>query len=113
MSGKEADAIARALVGQKIVDLNRQHTDIVGALGQTVGKYTGIGWTGTAHTSDMVLTLATGPGREHFAGIMHHVDVFRVLTRLMGIDFTNPSMTRDEARKHAAGDAVADLVHWV
>ena len=110
----ESEAIAGVMVGGKLDDLNRQHRSIVGALGQALGNHTGIGWTGTTHTSDLALTLAVGPGREHFATLVHHTDVFGILTALMGIDHVNPSMTEEAAKRYAVGrQASAIEPHWV
>ena len=39
-----------------------------------------------------------------------HVDVFRHLTQQLGVRHTNPSMTPEEARKHAR--VAVDEVHW-
>jgi alkaline phosphatase len=110
----EAEAIARVMAGGRLDDLNHQHRSIVGALGQTLGNHTGIGWTGTTHTSDLALTLALGPGRGHFATLMHHTDVYGILTSLMGIDHVNPSMTDEAAKRYAAQLRSPALeMHWV
>jgi len=110
----EAEAIARVMAGGRLDDLNRQHRSIVGALGQTIGNHTGIGWTGTTHTSDLALTLALGPGRRHFATLMHHTDVYGILTSLMGIDHANPSMTHEAAKRYATRrQSPAIETHWV
>lgn len=110
----EAEAIASVVAGGKLDDLNRQHRSIVGALGQALGNHTGIGWTGVAHTSDLALTLAIGPGRRHFATLMHHTDVYGILTSLMGIDHVNPSMTNEAAKRYAVRlRSPAIEMHWV
>ncbi|MDY7109767.1 MAG: alkaline phosphatase, partial [Planctomycetota bacterium] len=98
----EAEAIAHVIGGEPFEDLNRQHRSIVGALGQTIGNHTGIGWTGTTHTSDLALTLAFGPGSGRLDMLMHHTDVYGILTSLMGIDHVNPSMTEEAAKRYAA-----------
>jgi alkaline phosphatase len=110
---REAKAIASVLSGEALDELHCHHRGIVGALGQSVHNHTGIGWTGTAHTNEFALTLAFGPGSEHFDGLMHHTEVFRIFTRLMGIDFENPSMTKREASRFT--DAIPATVepHWV
>jgi alkaline phosphatase len=110
---EEAEAIARVIAGEPFRDLNSQHRSIVGALGQTMGNHTGIGWTGTAHTSDLALTLALGPGRERFNTVMHHTDVFGILTSLMGIDHVNPSMTEEAAKRYAARVSLPALEAYV
>lgn len=62
----------------------------VAQLGQLLGNHLGIGWTGTAHTADLVPILALGPGSERFGGYIQNVDVFRHYTELAGIRFQNP-----------------------
>ncbi len=82
-------------------------------LGQVLGEYTGIGWTGTTHTADLAPVMAVGPGQHHFDGLMPNTDVFAALAALMGQSFRNPSMTPERARafrKLAA--AKAPLPHW-
>ncbi len=93
VSATEAEAIATARSGKPIAELNAQHRGLVGAVGQALANHVGIGWTGTSHTSELAITLATGRAREHFVGIRHHTDVFGVLTRLMGVEFENPVAT--------------------
>jgi len=110
----EAEAIAGVMAGGKLDDLNRQHRSIVGALGQALGNHTGIGWTGTTHTSDLALTLAVGPGSRHFATLMHHTDVYGILTSLMGIGHVNPRMTNEAANRYTARrESSAIETHWV
>jgi alkaline phosphatase len=61
-------------------------------LGQLLGNYVGVGWTGIHHTSDYVPLVAAGPGAERFGGFIQNVDLFRHYTQLAGIDFKNPEM---------------------
>ncbi|MBM3870640.1 MAG: hypothetical protein FJ392_06720 [Verrucomicrobia bacterium] len=63
----------------------------VAQLGQLMANHLGIGWAGTAHCSDFVPLVATGPGAERFRGFIQNTDVFRHYTQLAGIDFQNPS----------------------
>lgn len=64
------------------------NSDVI-QLGQLLANHIGIGWTGSAHTSDYVELTAVGPGAEQFQGFIQNVDVFRNYTRLAGIDFKN------------------------
>ncbi|UCD75257.1 MAG: alkaline phosphatase [Phycisphaerales bacterium] len=110
----EAETIARTMTGQKSDDLHHQHRGIVGALGQTMTNHTGVAWTGTSHTFDYALTLALGPGSDRFASLMHHTDVYGVLTSFMGIDHKNPTMTAEEAKQYAALPVAPDEdLHWI
>lgn len=61
-------------------------------LGQLLGNYVSIGWTGLNHTSDYVPLVAAGPGAERFHGFLQNVDVFRHYTQLAGINFKNPEV---------------------
>ena len=63
----------------------------VAQLGQLMANHLGIGWTGTAHCSDFVPLVATGPGAERFRGFIQNTEVFRHYTQLAGIDFQNPA----------------------
>ena len=71
----------------------------VAQLGQLMANHLGIGWTGTAHCSDFVPLVATGPGAERFGGFILNTDVFRHYTELAGIDFKNPSVPIKEDLK--------------
>jgi alkaline phosphatase len=60
------------------------------ALGQLMGNYLGIGFTGTAHTADYVLLTALGPGADQMAGFVKNTDVFYRYLKFGKIDFRNP-----------------------
>ncbi len=59
-------------------------------LGQLLANFTGIGFTGTSHTSDYVPLLAVGPGSKRFAGMYGATRVFDHYTDLANIDHRNP-----------------------
>ncbi|MDX1952226.1 MAG: alkaline phosphatase [Verrucomicrobiota bacterium] len=59
-------------------------------LGQFVANFTGIGWTGNAHTGDYVPLVAVGPGAEDFRGFIQNIDIFDRYMKFAGIDFRNP-----------------------
>ena len=80
------------------------NSDVV-QLGQLMGNYFAIGWTGNVHTSDYVPVTAVGPGSELFGGFIQNVDVFRHYTQLAGIDFKNP----EEPLLAASGPEAADV----
>jgi len=111
-SSKEADAIRAALDGQP-PSVSHQRANLVGVLGEVIGNYTGTGWIGVSHTSDLVLRSAWGPGAERFAGLLHHVDVFEHLAQLMGITHRNPSMSAEEARQYQERAAASLRPHWL
>ena len=81
---KEVDALRAVLNQQEVVEWNHQLANPEGLLGQFIGNHTGIGWTGTSHTSDPTLVSAIGPQAERFAGMVRNTDVFGHLTDLLG-----------------------------
>jgi alkaline phosphatase len=97
-TASEVEAVRAALAGQKNLSVSRQLDTTVGILGQAVGNHTGIGWTGTQHTSDYVLVTALGPGSERFRGHVRNSDVFGILSEFMGSKFRNPVMEPERAR---------------
>lgn len=60
-------------------------------LGQLLGNYVGVGWSGSQHTADYVPLLASGPGAERFRGFLQNTDVFPNYVELAGVDFRNTS----------------------
>jgi alkaline phosphatase len=97
---EEAEVLRRCAAGERRLCVNRQLDSAVGVLGQVVGNHTGIHWTGTTHTSDYTLVTALGPGSERFAGFLRNTEVFGALTQLAGIQFRNPSMAAEDAKKY-------------
>lgn len=55
-----------------------------GILGQIAGNHTGVGWTGTSHTSDPVMISAMGPQAERFTGIVPNQEFHRHFIELLG-----------------------------
>jgi hypothetical protein len=74
----------------------------VALLGRLLGNHAGIGWIGTAHTQDLVLLTAAGPGADVFAGLLQNTDAFERLTDLLGIRHRNPRMSIQEAEPYLA-----------
>ncbi|MCC5829343.1 MAG: alkaline phosphatase [Phycisphaeraceae bacterium] len=70
-------------------DLNAQHRNVVGTLGQILGNYIGIQFTGVNHTSDWMPILSLGPGSERFGHYLMNTDFFTHMVELMGIDYAN------------------------
>lgn len=99
---EEAEIVRRCAAGERKLCVNRQLDSAVGILGQVVGNHTGIHWTGTSHTSDYTLVTALGPGSERFGGFLRNTEVFGSLTQLAGIQFRNPSMAAEDAKKFRA-----------
>ena len=74
--------------GRVLYDLMNSET---AQLGQLMGNYLGIGWTGHSHTADYVILNALGPGSELFRGFIQNTDVFHNYLALAGIKFRNPT----------------------
>jgi alkaline phosphatase len=75
--------MSEMLRGHDVIEWNHQLEKPEGLLGQFVGNHTGIGWTGTTHTSDPTLVSAIGPQAARFSGMVRNTDVFRHLTELL------------------------------
>lgn len=93
-------------------EINRQHQNFSGIMGQLLANHNGIAWTGITHTAEYVLLSAYGPGQELFQGLINNYETFHITMGLWGIDFTNPSMTPDQAKKHLAAAPSIREVHW-
>ena len=61
----------------------------VAALGQVLANHTGMGFTSTAHTSDLVPLLAMGPGSDAFRGFIANTEVFERYVGFAGVEFRN------------------------
>jgi alkaline phosphatase len=80
----ETEALLGILNKEPIVEWNHQLEKPEGLLGQFVGNHTGIGWTGTTHTSDPTLVSAIGPQSHRFAGMVINTEVFGHFVELLG-----------------------------
>lgn len=74
-------------------------------LGQVLANYYGVGWTGTAHTSDYVPLVASGPGAERFRGYLKNTDVFANYLDLAGIRYRNPQLPLQAESAPVAAEA--------
>lgn len=83
---KPAQAAALIEIFEKhpVIEWSEQMSKPEGLLGQFAGNHTGIGWTGTTHTSDPTLVSAVGPQAERFAGMVKNSDVFGHLMEMLG-----------------------------
>ena len=80
----EAEALCDIFAKEPIVEWNHQLEKPEGLLGQIAGNHTGIGWTGTTHTSDPTLVSAIGPQAQRFTGMVTNSDVFGHLLEMLG-----------------------------
>jgi alkaline phosphatase len=91
LSAEDAAIVGDALIHKSIpAELNHQHRNWVGLLGQVLGNHLGIGWTGVSHTSDHVLLSAYGPGSNTLQGLHHHTEIFDQVTHFFGAHYENP-----------------------
>ncbi|WP_321472424.1 alkaline phosphatase [uncultured Paludibaculum sp.] len=114
LAADEIDVLRKAGSGTKKLSINRQLDSLSSLMGQVVGNHTGIGWTGSTHTSDYTLLTALGPGAERFTGFVRNTEIFPHLTALMDVEFKNPSMDPVKARqfKEAAGVLLRRRPDW-
>lgn len=80
----EAQCLEAVLTRKPIVEWNDLLENPEGQLGQFAGNHTGVGWTGTTHTSDPTIVTATGPQAERFSGMVVNTDVNVHLQELLG-----------------------------
>jgi len=84
LKSDEAAALLEAFKSGKVAEWSDQLDNPEGLLGQIAGNHTGIGWSGTTHTSDPTMVSAIGPQAERFAGLVKNDDVFRHLMEILG-----------------------------
>ncbi len=81
---EQATALIEIFEKHPVIEWNEQLSKPEGLLGQFAGNHTGIGWTGTTHTSDPTLVSALGPQSERFAGMVTNTEVFGHLLEMLG-----------------------------
>ena len=81
---EQATALIEIFDKHPVVEWNEQLSKPEGLLGQFAGNHTGIGWTGTSHTSDPTLVSALGPQSGLFSGMVKNSDVFGHLMEVLG-----------------------------
>lgn len=115
LSADETESLRTVAAAAKGVSISKQLDKTVGVLGQVLGNHTGVGWTGTSHTSDYTMLLALGPGSKRFHGFMKNTDAFPILCDLMDIRHRNPTMSPERAREFlkVAGVVRPAENHWV
>lgn len=80
---ESAELYASVTTG-KVSEWSAQHKNPHGLLGQFAGNRTGVGWTGTSHTSDPTMISVIGPQAERFSGIVPNHEVHRHFIELLG-----------------------------
>ena len=84
LKAEEAEALFEIVRKHPVIEWNEQLGKPEGLLGQFAGNHTGIGWTGTTHTSDPTLVSSIGPQADRFAGMVKNSDVFGHLVEVLG-----------------------------
>jgi alkaline phosphatase len=83
-TAEQADVLRAALRGEHR-DAYAVRSPPLITLGQLLANHLWVGWTGTAHTSDMTELAAFGPGSEAIGGVVENRALFGVMTRALGI----------------------------
>ncbi len=81
---EEANALFEIVAHHPVIEWSEQLSKPEGLLGQFAGNHTGIGWTGTTHTSDPTIVSAIGPQSDRFSGMVRNSDVFGHLIEMLG-----------------------------
>lgn len=81
---KESAELYASITTGKVAGWSNQFKNPHGLLGQIAGNHTGVGWTGTSHTSDPTIISAIGPQAERFSGIVPNQEVHRYFMELLG-----------------------------
>ncbi len=81
---EQATALIEIFEKHPVVEWNEQLLKPEGLLGQFAGNHTGIGWTGTTHTSDPTIVSALGPRSDLFGGMVRNSDIFGHLMEVLG-----------------------------
>ena len=79
LTDDQSATVAEAFTRGVPDELNRQHRNAHGALGQILGNHYSVQWTGVSHTADWGMATAVGPGAARFSGLRHHIDVWSTL----------------------------------
>ncbi len=80
----ESSSLIEMFQKHPVIEWNEQLRKPEGLLGQFAGNRTGIGWTGTTHTSDPTLISALGPQSDRFSGMVKNSEVFGHLMEMLG-----------------------------
>lgn len=83
LEANQKQALMEILQNKDVTEWNDQLAKPEGLLGQFAGNHTGVGWTGTTHTSDPTIVTATGPQCERFSGMVVNTDVFQHFSELL------------------------------
>jgi len=108
ISRENAQGLLDPYQKKPVPDFSVQQQNFYGVLGQLMGNYTGVGWTGVTHTSDWTQRLAKGPHQEKFAGLIRNTDFFYKVLEIAGVSFENPPYKGIVPKKELPPISVAD-----
>lgn len=108
MTDAEAGAVLDAFLDRPGREVFGQHANFYGQLGQILGNWNGVGWTGVTHTADWTLIAARGPGQEAFQGLLKNTDFFDRVCGLWDIRHSNPPNAHPPKLFEPEERAVAD-----
>jgi alkaline phosphatase len=91
LTDEQAEGFARFLEGRQ-PPLYAMMDGWSAQMGQLLANHLGIGWSGTAHTSDYVPLVAVGPGAERFGGYLQNTDLFHHYLGLAKVAYRNPEL---------------------
>lgn len=86
----ECRALADRVFQRQVGEWSVQHANFYGLLGQVLGNWNGVGWTGVTHTADWSPLIAAGPGRDHFEGLIPNTGFYDRTCALFGLHEVNP-----------------------
>ncbi|MCG9894041.1 MAG: alkaline phosphatase, partial [Fimbriimonadaceae bacterium] len=111
-AANEAESVSAAFAGRPPFAASEFFGTRDSTLGAVVGNHSKIGWTSNNHTAEDTVLFAWGPGAELFSGLHDNTDMFDLLLSTIGVRFSNPTMSREEAaRLMAQRTEVAP--HWL
>jgi len=84
LSHAESLALLASLNQKTFIEWSEQLQSPLGLLGQMAGNHTGIGWTGSSHTSDPTILTAIGPEAQRFSGLVVNTEMHRHLLEILG-----------------------------
>lgn len=102
LSSEDAALVSRMLKNDFSMVVNRLHRTFPCAFNALIGNHIGVGWVGSSHTEDYVVLAAMGPMQHRLNALLPNTAAFRVMADAMGSDYTNRTMTFEEAMQQAS-----------
>ena len=103
LSTEEAQAVMDSAAGDHPLGISEFHRSSSATLASVLGNHTKVNWTSGNHTADHVLVTAVGPGSEQVGALVENTQFFDMMLGMRGIEYSNPTMSYDEAVGHLRG----------